>query len=158
MEHAWIECPSRPLPMPWRSPRARLLMEPQRRTPGSPLRARRDIAPAQPDAAHRPRYEGTVNQVMGDGIMALFGAPIAHEDQAVRACYAALRMQESVMQYSAEIQRSHGVPVQMRVGLDSGEVVVRAIDSDLHMDTRPWARRPTWRPGWSKWPGPARCS
>ena len=80
------------------------------------------------------RYEGTVNQVMGDGIMALFGAPIAHEDHAVRACYAALRMQESVRQYSEEIQRSHGVPVQIRVGLNSGEVVVRAIDSDLHMD------------------------
>jgi predicted ATPase/class 3 adenylate cyclase len=80
------------------------------------------------------RYEGTVNQVMGDGIMALFGAPLAHEDHAVRACYAALRMQESVMQYSEAIQRSHGVPVQMRVGLHSGEVVVRAIDSDLHMD------------------------
>jgi class 3 adenylate cyclase/predicted ATPase len=80
------------------------------------------------------RYEGTVNQVMGDGIMALFGAPLAHEDHAIRACYAALRMQESVMQYSEEIQRSHGVPVQIRVGLNSGEVVVRAIDSDLHMD------------------------
>src|SRR5262245_28959747 len=80
------------------------------------------------------RYEGTVNQVMGDGIMALFGAPLAHEDHAVRACYAALRMQESVMQYSEAIQRSHGVPVQMRVGLHSGEVVVRAIDNDLHMD------------------------
>src|SRR5207249_4384985 len=66
------------------------------------------------------RYEGTVNQVMGDGIMALFGAPIAHEDHAVRACYAALRMQESVRQYSEEIQRSHGVPVQIRVGLNSG--------------------------------------
>src|SRR5438309_2143858 len=50
------------------------------------------------DAVHR--YEGTVNQVMGDGIMALFGAPIAHEDHAVRACYAALRMQESVTRYA----------------------------------------------------------
>jgi class 3 adenylate cyclase/ribosomal protein L40E len=80
------------------------------------------------------RYEGTVNQVMGDGIMALFGAPIAHEDHAVRACYAALRMQESVSHYGDELQRSHGVPVQIRVGLNSGEVVVRAIDSSLHMD------------------------
>jgi class 3 adenylate cyclase/tetratricopeptide (TPR) repeat protein len=80
------------------------------------------------------RYEGTVNQVMGDGIMALFGAPIAHEDHAVRACYAALRMQESVTRYGDELQRSHGVPVQIRVGLNAGEVVVRAIDSSLHMD------------------------
>ena len=80
------------------------------------------------------RYEGTVNQVMGDGIMALFGAPLAHEDHAVRACYAALRMQAAVQQYAAEVQRTHGVPVQIRVGLNAGEVVVRSIGSDLHMD------------------------
>ncbi len=80
------------------------------------------------------RYEGTVNQVLGDGIMALFGAPLAHEDHAVRACYAALRMLESVSRYSQEILRSQGVPVQIRVGLNSGEVVVRSIGSDLHMD------------------------
>src|SRR5215471_7300302 len=70
-------------------------------------------------------YEGTVNQVMGDGIMALFGAPVAHEDHAVRACYAALRMQESVAQYAKEVFRSQGVPIQIRVGLNSGDVVVR---------------------------------
>ncbi len=84
------------------------------------------------EAVHR--YEGTVNQVMGDGIMALFGAPIAHEDHAVRAGYAALRMQESVNRYAEEARRAHGVTVQIRVGLNSGEVVVRAIGSDLHMD------------------------
>jgi class 3 adenylate cyclase/tetratricopeptide (TPR) repeat protein len=84
------------------------------------------------DAVHR--YEGTVNQVMGDGIMALFGAPLAHEDHAVRACYAALRMQESVKKYADEVRRSHGAVVKIRVGLNSGEVVVRAIGSDLHMD------------------------
>jgi class 3 adenylate cyclase/tetratricopeptide (TPR) repeat protein len=80
------------------------------------------------------QYEGTVNQVMGDGIMALFGAPLAHEDHAVRACYAALRMQEAVKQYAAEVQRTHGVPIHIRVGLNAGEVVVRSIGSDLHMD------------------------
>jgi class 3 adenylate cyclase/tetratricopeptide (TPR) repeat protein len=80
------------------------------------------------------QYEGTVNQVMGDGIMALFGAPLAHEDHAVRACYAALAMQASVKQYAAEVQRTRGVPLHIRVGLNSGEVVVRSIDSDLHMD------------------------
>ena len=80
------------------------------------------------------RYEGTVNQVMGDGIMALFGAPIAHEDHAVRACYAALAMQESVKHYATEVQRTHGVPVHIRVGLNAGAVVVRAINNDLHMD------------------------
>jgi class 3 adenylate cyclase len=84
------------------------------------------------DAVHR--YEGTVNRVMGDGIMALFGAPIAHEDHAVRACYAALAMQTSVKQYAAEVQRTRGVPIHIRVGLNSGEVVVRSIGSDLHMD------------------------
>src|SRR2546427_2022707 len=84
------------------------------------------------EAVHR--YEGTVNQVMGDGIMALFGAPLALEDHAVRACYAALRMQESVKKYADEVRRSHAAVVKIRVGLNSGEVVVRAIGSDLHMD------------------------
>ena len=84
------------------------------------------------EAVHR--YEGTVNQVMGDGIMALFGAPLAHEDHAVRACYAALRMQESVKQYAEEVQRRTGIPMQIRVGLNSGEVVVRSVGSDLRMD------------------------
>src|SRR5262245_57550277 len=84
------------------------------------------------EAVHR--FEGTVNQVMGDGIMALFGAPIAHEDHAVRACYAALRMQETVGWYAEELRRGQGVDVQIRVGINSGEVVVRSIGSDLHMD------------------------
>jgi class 3 adenylate cyclase len=84
------------------------------------------------EAVHR--YEGTVNQVMGDGIMALFGAPLAHEDHAVRACYAALRMQDSVKKYAEDARHAHGVNVQIRVGLNSGEVVVRAVGSDLHMD------------------------
>jgi class 3 adenylate cyclase len=79
-------------------------------------------------------YEGTVNQVMGDGIMALFGAPLAHEDHAVRACYAALRMQESIRHYADGARHAHGVNVLIRVGLNSDEVVVRAIGSDLHMD------------------------
>ena len=84
------------------------------------------------EAVHR--YEGTVNQVMGDGIMALFGAPLAHEDHAVRACYAALRMQESVKQYAEAVRRAEGVLVQIRVGLNAGEVVVRSIGNDLRMD------------------------
>ena len=84
------------------------------------------------EAVHH--YEGMVNQVMGDGIMALFGAPLAHEDHAVRACYAALRMQASVKQYAAEVQRAKGVPLHIRVGLNAGAVVVRAIGSDLRMD------------------------
>jgi class 3 adenylate cyclase/tetratricopeptide (TPR) repeat protein len=84
------------------------------------------------EAVHR--YEGTVNQVMGDGIMALFGAPIAHEDHAVRACYTALRMHEMVGRHAAELRRTQGHDVQIRVGVNSGEVVVRSISSDLRMD------------------------
>jgi class 3 adenylate cyclase len=80
------------------------------------------------------RYEGTVNQVMGDGIMALFGAPIAHEDHAVRACYAALAMQASMKQYAEHVHRTQGVPLHIRVGLNAGEVMVRSIGSDLQMD------------------------
>jgi hypothetical protein len=95
------------------------------------------------EAVHR--FEGTVNQVMGDGIMALFGAPLAHEDHAVRACYAALRMQESVKRYAEGVRRSHGIEVHIRVGLNSGEVVVRAIGSDLHMGLH--RRRPDDAPG-----------
>src|SRR5829696_8920536 len=84
------------------------------------------------EAVHR--YEGTVNQVLGDGIMALFGAPLAHEDHAVRACYAALHMQEAVKQYAEEVFRTRGLRPQIRVGLNSGEVVVRSIGGDLRMD------------------------
>jgi class 3 adenylate cyclase/tetratricopeptide (TPR) repeat protein len=80
------------------------------------------------------QYDGLVNQVMGDGIMALFGAPIALEDHAVRAAYAALRMQESVRAYAAQLPRALGAVVMIRVGLNSGEVLVRSIGSDLRMD------------------------
>jgi class 3 adenylate cyclase len=95
------------------------------------------------------RYEGTVNQVMGDGIMALFGAPIAHEDHAVRACYAALAMQEAIRRYCVEVRRPHGIEVQIRVGLHSGEVVLRAIGNDCTWTTPPSAKPRIWPPGWS---------
>jgi class 3 adenylate cyclase/tetratricopeptide (TPR) repeat protein len=84
------------------------------------------------DAVHR--FEGTVNQVLGDGIMALFGAPIAHEDHALRACYAALAMQAAMRTYTEVVRRTRGLELRMRVGLHSGEVVVRTIGNDLHMD------------------------
>ena len=84
------------------------------------------------EAVHR--YEGTVNQVLGDGIMALFGAPLAHEDHALRACYAALTMQAAMREYTETVRRVHGIEMRIRVGLNSGEVVVRAIGNDLHMD------------------------
>ena len=84
------------------------------------------------DAVHR--YEGTVNKLQGDGIMALFGAPLAHEDHAVRACYAALAMQHAIAAQASETRGAHGTEVQMRVGLNSGEVLVRAVGNDLGMD------------------------
>ena len=92
------------------------------------------------EAVHR--YEGTVNQVMGDGIMALFGAPLAHEDHAVRVLCRA-RMQESVKRYAEGVRRrGHCGPI--RVGLNSGEVVVRSIGNDLPWTIRPSARRCAW--------------
>jgi class 3 adenylate cyclase/tetratricopeptide (TPR) repeat protein len=100
-----------------------------------PEEARRILDPIlelMMDAVHR--YEGTVNQVLGDGIMALFGAPLAHEDHAVRACYAALWMQESIKRHGESLRRQEGVLPQIRVGLNSGEVVVRSIGSDLRID------------------------
>ena len=80
------------------------------------------------------RFEGTVNQYTGDGIMALFGAPIAHEDHAQRACYAALQLGEQVAQYATEVKREHGLGFSMRTGIHSGEVVVGKIGDDLRMD------------------------
>jgi class 3 adenylate cyclase/tetratricopeptide (TPR) repeat protein len=100
-----------------------------------PEEARRVLDPVlelMMEAVHR--FEGTVNQVMGDGIMALFGAPLALEDHAVRACYAALRMRESLGPCADEMRRAHNIEVQIRVGLNSGEVVVRSVGSDLRMD------------------------
>ncbi len=105
------------------------------------LLARRDLEEARKildgvlermmDAVHGAG--GTVNQVMGDGIMALFGVPAAQPDHALRACRAALRMQESVARYAAALHR-RDLRIQVRVGINSGEVIVRAVGSDLRWD------------------------
>jgi class 3 adenylate cyclase len=84
------------------------------------------------DGVHR--FEGTVNQYTGDGIMALFGAPIAHEDHAQRACYAALQLTEELGSYSRELKRTQGLSFATRIGLNSGEVIVGKIGDDLRMD------------------------
>jgi class 3 adenylate cyclase/tetratricopeptide (TPR) repeat protein len=84
------------------------------------------------EAVHR--YEGTVSRLMGDGLMALFGAPISHEDHAVRACFAALTLQEGMRRYTRDVFTREGLQIDARVGLNSGEVVVRLISDDLHMD------------------------
>jgi class 3 adenylate cyclase/tetratricopeptide (TPR) repeat protein len=81
------------------------------------------------DAVHR--FEGTVDKFTGDGIMAIFGAPIAHEDHAQRACFAALEMQKGVSGYAAELRRNEGISLTARIGINSGEVVVGAIGDDL---------------------------
>jgi class 3 adenylate cyclase len=84
------------------------------------------------DAVHH--WEGTVNQFTGDGIMALFGAPIAHEDHARRALHAALEVRRNLADYAVDLRRDHGVSLQARIGLNSGPVVVGAIGDDLRMD------------------------
>jgi len=104
-----------------------------------PEEARAIVDPAlqlMMDAVHR--YEGYVAQSRGDGIFALFGAPIAQEDHARRALYAALRMQEEIKRYSDRLRIEKGVPLQVRVGLNSGEMVLRSIrKDDLHTDYVP---------------------
>jgi class 3 adenylate cyclase len=104
-----------------------------------PEEARAIIDPAlqlMMEAVHR--YEGYVAQALGDGIFALFGAPIAHEDHPQRALYAALRMQEEMRRYSDELRRVGRAPLQLRVGVNTGEVVVRSIrKDDLHTDYVP---------------------
>jgi len=80
------------------------------------------------------RFEGTINQYTGDGIMALFGAPISHEDHAQRACYVALHLSDNLRRYADELRISHGLNFSVRMGLNSGEVVVGKIGDDLRMD------------------------
>lgn len=84
------------------------------------------------DGVHR--FEGTINQFTGDGVMALFGAPIAHEDHAQRACHAALHLRDQLRLYSQELKRTRALTFAVRMGLNSGEVIVGAIGDDLRMD------------------------
>ena len=98
------------------------------------------------------RYEGTVNQVMGDGIMALFGAPVAHEDHAVRACYAALAMQEAMRRYAEEVRRRHGLAVQSGWASTPETWWCGLLATTCTWTTRPLARPPTWRRAWSSSP------
>jgi class 3 adenylate cyclase/tetratricopeptide (TPR) repeat protein len=80
------------------------------------------------------RYEGTINQFLGDGLMALFGAPVALEDHAVRACHAALAIQETLSVFGEQLKREKGIDFRMRIGMNTGLVVVGAIGDDLRMD------------------------
>ena len=80
------------------------------------------------------RFDGLVSKVLGDGLMALFGAPIAFEDHAPRACYAALAMRQAVREKAAELRNTYGIELQIRIGLNSGEVVVQSVGSDLQVE------------------------
>jgi class 3 adenylate cyclase len=80
------------------------------------------------------RYGGTVNWMTGDGFMALFGVPLAQEDHAIRACYAALEIQGAVKRYARELERVLDVPIVVRAGLNSGEVVIQPIEKDLRTE------------------------
>jgi len=80
------------------------------------------------------RYEGTIDKFTGDGVMALFGAPLAHEDHAQRACHAALAIQRAIVEYSEKIEKECGVDFKIRVGLNSGPVIVGSVGNDLRMD------------------------
>jgi class 3 adenylate cyclase/tetratricopeptide (TPR) repeat protein len=84
------------------------------------------------DEVHR--YEGTINQFLGDGVMALFGAPIAHEDHAQRACHATLAIQKALAPYAESLNNRYGIDFKMRIGLNSGPVVVGSVGDDLRMD------------------------
>ncbi len=102
------------------------------------------------EAVHR--YDGTVNQVMGDGIMALFGAPLALEDHAVRACCAALRMHESIKRYAEDLVRSQGAPRFTSVwGSIPGKLWSAPSAAICGWSTRQSARPRTWRRAWSSW-------
>ena len=100
------------------------------------------------------RYEGTVNQVMDDGIMALFGAPLAHEDHAVRACYSALAMQEAIRRYSAEVRRTHGVGVRSASASTRVKWWYAPLATTCTWTIRPLARPRIWPPAWSNSPRP----
>lgn len=80
------------------------------------------------------RFEGTINQFTGDGIMAIFGAPVAHEDHAQRACYSALSIQKAIGEYAEWLKKDSGIEFNMRIGINSGPVVVGSIGNDLRMD------------------------
>jgi DNA-binding winged helix-turn-helix (wHTH) protein len=107
---------------------------------------------AMMDAVHR--YEGTVNQVLGDGIMALFGAPIAHEDHAARACYAALAMQAALRDYAEEVRRTHGGPYRAALASTRGKWWCVPFTMTCIWTTLRWGRRRTLRPAWSRWRPP----
>jgi class 3 adenylate cyclase len=103
------------------------------------------------------RFEGTINQYTGDGVMALFGAPIAHEDSPRQAVHAALGIQRAIRDVAHALQAERGLTLQMRIGLHTGLVVVGKIGDDLRMDYTAVGTPQTWRRGSSRWPSGGAC-
>jgi adenylate cyclase len=101
-------------------------------------------------AAVVQRYGGTVDKFTGDGIMAVFGAPVALEDHAVRACLAALGVQEEVHRLAVDVHTRDGVDLRLRVGLNSGQVIAGEIGSGA-LGTPPSEIRSGWLSGWNRW-------
>jgi hypothetical protein len=101
------------------------------------------------------RYEGTINQFTGDGIMAIFGAPVAHEDHAQRACYASLAIQKALADYAGRLKKEYDIDFKMRIGLNSGLVVVGAIGDDLRMDYTAVGDTTNLAAGWNRKPDQA---
>lgn len=106
-------------------------------------------------AAVVKRFDGTVDKFTGDGLMAVFGAPLALEDHAVRACLASLAVQNDVKQLAVEIQGRDGVDLQLRVGLNSGQVIAGANSVPAPSVTPRSVNRSVWRSGWNRWRPPA---
>jgi len=100
-------------------------------------------------AAVVQRYSGTMDEFTGDGLMAVFGAPVALEDHAIRACLAALDLQREIQRLADEVQRRDGIDLQMRVGLNSGQVVAGEMGSGVPGSPRSESRL-DWRSGWSR--------
>ncbi len=118
-----------------------------------PEEARRLIDPVidlMMEAVHY--YEGYVAKSLGDGILALFGAPIAHEDHAHRAIYAALRMQAAMRRHSDRVRLERGIPLQIRVGIHTGEVVVRSARMTCARTTTRSGTQSTLPPAWRALP------
>ena len=100
-------------------------------------------------AAVVQRYGGKVDKFTGDGIMAVFGAPVALEDHAVRACLAALSIQDETTRLAAEVTDGDGVDLRLRVGLNSGQVIAGDIGSAVWV-TPPLVSRSVWLSGWKQ--------
>jgi adenylate cyclase len=101
-------------------------------------------------AAVVKRYSGTVDKLTGDGIMAVFGAPVALEDHAVRACLGALGVQDEAKRLAEEVQRCDGADLRLRIGLNSGQVIAGEIGSGALGYTASVSRW-GWLSGWSRW-------